>query len=250
MIAAGMTDVGRMRPTNQDQYLIDAGLGVYAVADGMGGHAAGEVAAGLAIEALARSMRESGGAHAPTVEHAVDRLTAALNAGNRRICETVIERTEWRGMGTTMVVLLRLGDRALIANVGDSRAYLFRDGALRQLTSDHSWVNEQVKLGLLDQRLAQRHPMRNIVTRALGNQAAVEVDVTEEQVLPGDMFILCSDGLNGMLTDEEIEEELAGHRAAPRAACRALIERANARGGADNITVIVLFSPEGEGTAK
>jgi protein phosphatase len=126
--------------------------------------------------------------------------------------------------------------------VGDSRAYLLREGRLRQLTGDHSWVNEQVKLGLLTREEAQRHPMRNIVTRALGNQPQVEVDVVEQDVRPGDVFALCSDGLNGMLSDGEIEEILDRHRQAPQMACRALVERANESGGEDNITVIVLAS--------
>jgi len=232
-VAAGLSDVGRCRQANQDQYLVDASLGLYAIADGMGGHAAGEVASDLAITALAESMRHDGGS-------AADRLRRALNEGNRKICDSMLSRAEWRGMGTTMVVLLSVDDTAVIGNVGDSRAYLLRDGKLRQRTSDHSWVNEQVKLGLLTHEQAQRHPMRNIVTRALGNQNEVDVDVVEEAILPGDVFALCSDGLNGMLGDDEIRDLLVEHGAVPQDACRALVDRANANGGEDNITVIVL----------
>jgi protein phosphatase len=115
-----------------------------------------------------------------------------------------------------------------------------RDGRLRQLTSDHSWVNEQVKHGLLTPEQAERHPMRNIVTRALGNQPEVEVDLVEEEIRPGDIFALCSDGLNGMLRDDEIRGVLASNADVPQAACRQLVDRANAEGGEDNITVIVL----------
>jgi protein phosphatase len=240
-LAAGLSDVGRCRQANQDQYLVDASIGLYAIADGMGGHAAGEVASDLAITALAESMRQDGGsAGADGPAAAGDRLRRALNDGNRKICDSMLARAEWRGMGTTMVVLLSVDDIAVIGHVGDSRAYLLRDQKLRQLTSDHSWVNEQVKLGLLTHEQAQRHPMRNIVTRALGNQNEVNVDVVQETIRPDDVFALCSDGLNGMLGDDEIRDLLIEHGAVPQDACRALVDRANANGGEDNITVVVL----------
>jgi len=239
--AAGMSDVGRCRKANQDQFLVDMPLGVYAIADGMGGHAAGEVASELAISALAESLRSAGGGEPiGSAAQAADQLRTALSEGNQKICDSMLSRAEWRGMGTTMVVLLRVGQTAVVGHVGDSRAYLLRDGELRQLTSDHSWVNEQVKLGLLTHEQAQRHPMRNIVTRALGNQVQVDVELSEEAIRPGDVFVLCSDGLNGMLTDDEICETLVANGETPRAACRALVERANTNGGEDNITVVVL----------
>ncbi len=241
LTVAGLSDVGRCRQTNQDQYLVDTELGVYAVADGMGGHAAGEIASDLAISALAESVRRSGEGGAPdSLDDGARRLRNALSEGNRRIIDSVVSRAEWRGMGTTVVAMMIVGDRLLIGNVGDSRAYLYRDGKLRQLTSDHSWVNEQVKLGLLTSDEAHRHPMRNIVTRVLGNQAEIEVDVADEPVLPGDVFMLCSDGLNGMLRDPEICEIIAAHADVPQQACRALVDRANANGGEDNITVVVM----------
>ena len=236
-----MSDVGRCRKVNQDMFLLDETLGLFAIADGMGGHAAGEVASDLAINALAGSLRESDrgdGAWSPS--EAAELLRIALNEGNRKICESVLARAEWRGMGTTMVALVLAENRAVIGHVGDSRAYLLRDGELRQLTSDHSWVNEQVKLGLLTNEQAHRHPMRNIVTRALGNQPAVEVDLLVEEIQPGDIFALCSDGLSGMLEDREIGEVLAARGSVPQAACRELVESANERGGEDNITVIVM----------
>jgi protein phosphatase len=238
-----MSDVGRCRKVNQDMFLLDDALGLYAIADGMGGHAAGEVASDLAITALARSLRDQerqGAGWSPA--EAGELLRQALNDGNRKICESVLARAEWRGMGTTMVALVTAGERAVIAHVGDSRAYLLRNGELRQLTSDHSWVNEQVKLGLLTHEQAQRHPMRNIVTRALGNQPEVEVDLLEESIRPGDIFALCSDGLSGMLGDDEIHEVLQAQGDVPQAACRELVDRANARGGEDNITVIVMVN--------
>lgn len=246
MRVAGLSDVGRCRKANQDQFLVDDALGAYAIADGMGGHAAGEVASDLAIRALSASVRRRWAEQGPWgPQEAGELLRDAVNEGNRLICDSVQGRSEWRGMGTTAVVLLMAAGTAVIGHVGDSRAYLLRDRKLRQLTSDHSWVNEQVKLGLLTHEQAQRHPMRNIVTRALGNQSRVEVDLVEEPVCPGDVFVLCSDGLNGMLSDDEIGEILAASPDSPIAACRALVERANARGGEDNITVVVIAAGSG-----
>jgi len=238
---AGLSDVGRCRKVNQDQFLVDPTVGAFAVADGMGGHAAGEVASELAIRALSTAVRRGPEARAcRTVEEAEALLRTAVHEGNQLICESMRARVDWRGMGTTAVALLVAGQTAVIAHVGDSRAYLLREGRLRQLTSDHSWVNEQVKLGLLTHDQAQRHPMRNIVTRALGNQTEVEIDVVSEAIRPGDVFALCSDGLSGMLDDEEIRTILDERRASPLEACRALVDGANARGGEDNITVVVI----------
>ncbi len=240
--AYGLTDVGRRREANEDEFLLDDGLGLYAVADGMGGHAAGEVASHLAISTLRESLTSSGweGAETETdVARAQEALRQAVDEANRKICETVMSREEWRGMGTTVVILLACGERALIGHVGDSRAYLLRNGDFRRLTSDHSWVNEQVKLGLLTEEQAHRHPMRNIVTRALGNRLDVALELNNETFRGGDVFLLCSDGLNSMLSDEEIRTTLEANPD-PRDACRALVDAANARGGEDNTTVIVL----------
>jgi protein phosphatase len=237
----GLTDVGRRRENNQDRLLVDDARGVYAVADGMGGHAAGEVASRIAIEALADAMSNGDfDAGSLVAEEAAQRLESAFVEGNRRICESVVTRGEWRGMGTTIVALVALADRAVIGHVGDSRAYLLRDGVLRRLTNDHSWVSEQVRLGLLSDEEADRHPMRNIITRALGNREELEVDLTEQPLQADDIFLLCSDGLNTMLSDDEIGGILGNHGEDPEAACRTLVDEANARGGEDNITVVIL----------
>lgn len=230
----GLTDVGRRRENNQDQLLVDEQRDVYAIADGMGGHAAGEVASSIAIQALAETIKNN------SEEEANQFLVDAFQEGNRRICESVLARGEWRGMGTTIVALVRCDDRVIIGHVGDSRSYVLRDGALIQLTDDHSWVAEQVRMGLLTNEEAHKHPMRNIVTRAMGNRLELEVDVSEQPIHPGDVFLLCSDGLNSMLGDEQISEILSRHQDDPVEACRALIDAANERGGDDNITVIVL----------
>ena len=230
----GLTDVGRRRENNQDQLLVDEQRDVYAIADGMGGHAAGEVASSIAIQALAETIKDA------SEEEANQFLVDAFQEGNRRICESVLARGEWRGMGTTIVALVRRDDRVIIGHVGDSRSYVLRDGALVQLTDDHSWVAEQVRMGLLTNEEAHKHPMRNIVTRAMGNRLELEVDVSERPIHPGDVFLLCSDGLNSMLGDEQISEILSRHQDDPVEACRALIDAANEHGGDDNITVIVL----------
>jgi protein phosphatase len=237
--AFGLSDVGRRRENNQDSLLIEPERRLFAVADGMGGHAAGEIASHMAIEALSETLDRSSwnGNDAPrTVASALEH---AFAEGNRRICESVVARGEWRGMGTTIVAMIALDDRAVIGHVGDSRAYLLRSGTLRRLTHDHSWVSEQVRMGLMTDEEAHRHPMRNIVTRALGNRPALDVDIIEADARPADVFLLCSDGLNSMLTDDEIHRTLMGHVKDPESACRRLVELANSKGGEDNITVIV-----------
>jgi serine/threonine protein phosphatase PrpC len=244
----GLTDVGRRRESNQDSLLVAPERGLYAVADGMGGHAAGEVASHIAIEALSEVLRDV----AFLTDHtdsqtAGTRLQGAFVEGNQRICDSVVTRGEWRGMGTTIVALVTLGDRAVIGHVGDSRAYLLRDGKLRRLTNDHSWVSEQVRMGLMTDEEAHRHPMRNIVTRALGNRPALDVDINESEAVPADVFLLCSDGLNSMLTDVEITETLQANRQDPETACQKLVEAANAKGGEDNITVIVCLMADEDG---
>ena len=236
----GLTDVGMRRESNEDAILVDPSLHLYAVADGMGGHAAGEVASRLAIQVLHdtfRARRANGMAST-----SVEALQAAVQEANLRICDSVSVHAEFRGMGTTLVALLLLDrDReAVIGHVGDSRAYLLRSGHLRRLTSDHSYVFEQVRRGLLSEDAAHRHPMRNIVTRALGSRQDVSAELTRETLEAGDVFLLCSDGLNSMLVDEEIAAALSEHQQDPEGACRELVRRANARGGEDNTTVIVV----------
>ncbi len=243
-VCFGLTDVGRRRDNNEDAMLVDEPAGLFAVADGMGGHAAGEIASRIAVETLAEVARRGGeGRDARRFEDAARRLEDAVAEANRRICESIEEHEELRGMGTTLVTLLALDDRAVIAHVGDSRAYLLRDGQLRRLTSDHSWVNEQVRRGLLSDDDAQRHPMRNIVTRALGSRSDVSADLAVEPMRGGDVFLLCSDGLNTMLSDAEIQQALLRHRTDPKAACRALVDAANTHGGEDNTTVVVVSVP-------
>lgn len=239
--AFGLSDVGRRRKGNEDEFRLDADLGIFTVADGMGGHAAGEVASRLAVDTAMESLRRARESQ-PTHDTArvADALRGAVDEANRRIYESIRDNEDQRGMGTTMVTLVAVAGRAVIGHVGDSRAYLLRDGRLYRLTSDHSWVNEQVKMGLLTDDAAQRHPMRNIVTRALGSRTDVVVDIIEESMQPGDLFVLCSDGLNTMIDDDDIRAVLLENAPDPKETCEALVAAANARGGEDNVTVIAI----------
>ena len=238
--AFGLTDVGQRRESNEDDFLLEPGHGVYAVADGMGGHAAGEIASKRAIETLRDVLRRDDSENrSMTSEEAAEWLRSAVVEANRRICDSIRLHEERRGMGTTVVAMVQSGREAIVGHVGDSRLYLLRGGEFLRLTSDHSWVNEQVKLGLMNDDAAQRHPMRNIVTRALGSRPDVTVDLSAVEVEPGDVFLLCSDGLNTMLTDPQIQGILAARRQDPESACRELVREANAHGGEDNVTVVV-----------
>ncbi|UCF68689.1 MAG: Stp1/IreP family PP2C-type Ser/Thr phosphatase [Acidobacteriota bacterium] len=233
--AAGKTDRGRVRPHNEDALLVDCRRGLLAVADGMGGHAAGEVASKLAVDALSEVVAES--PSEPT--HVPELLRGTVELANRKIAEKIQAHPEYHGMGTTLVVGLTLGDRIWIAHVGDSRAYLIRDESIEQLTSDHSFVNELVRLGMLSKEEAARDPRRNVVTRALGSGAVVIPDVVEHAVEAGDIVLLCSDGLSSMLDDKSILSTVRGSAEDLEQCCRRLIEAANDAGGEDNVTVVV-----------
>ncbi|MBP1611440.1 MAG: protein phosphatase [Acidobacteria bacterium] len=233
---AGLTDRGRLRPHNEDSLLVEAEHGLFAVADGMGGHAAGEVASHLAIEAVRASL-----ADAPRADGDMPaRLRDAIEEANRRIAEQIEQQPECRGMGTTLVVAVSAGQRCWIAHIGDSRAYLIRDAQITQLTADHSFVNELVRLGMLSREQAARDPRRNVVTRALGSGAMVVPEIHEYRVEPGDTLLLCSDGLNTMLADERILAVALEAGAALEAICAGLIAAANAAGGEDNISVVAI----------
>lgn len=244
---ASATDVGRRRRANQDRVLIDEQLQLLVVADGMGGHAAGEVAAAVAADGIREFVAAT--ALDPDKTWPVDfddglsfqanRLRAAVLVANRRISERTAENEHLRGMGATMAATLVGEDRLVVSNVGDCRAYLLRAGALTRLTHDHSWVAEQVAQGFISEQAARVHPWRHMVTRALQGDAALLVDVAEHALQPGDRLLLCSDGLHGGVPDETIAAILIA-RANSEDACTALVEAANAGGGPDNISVIVV----------
>ena len=253
VIARGQTDVGMKRRINEDVFVIDDNLGIYLVADGMGGHAAGEVASRLATEGildyLRRAMGGTGEAgRAPLLEGktAGELLAAAIVRGHQELCRAVERDPSLKGMGTTVVAAFRPPglEGLILGHVGDSRAYRFRNGRLQLLTEDHSWVHEQVAAGFLSEEAARRHPLKNVVTQALGGSSEPHVDIRNIDVESGDIFLLCSDGLNSMLTDKEMAGILArGNSLADRLG--KLIVAANRKGGNDNITVLLLSAGAG-----
>jgi serine/threonine protein phosphatase PrpC len=224
------TDVGRVRQGNEDSYLLQDP--VYAVADGMGGHIAGDVASATAVDVIAEGLR----AAAPSDGAALAEL---VSRANEAIWEKARSDPRLRGMGTTCTLLLVDGAVAHIAHVGDSRAYLLRDGSLRQLTEDHTLVERMVREGRLSAEEAVNHPQRSIITRALGVDARVQVDVLREQLREGDRILLTSDGLTSMVDPADIEGALRDQDD-PQSAAERLVEMANAAGGEDNVTVLVL----------
>jgi serine/threonine protein phosphatase PrpC len=232
--AAALSDVGRRRRTNEDRYGLAPELGLFLVADGMGGHTAGQVASGLASDGVLEAVRE-GGPDASLTE----RLRRAVASANERIFSTAEAKPELSGMGTTLVALLVAGGRAAIAHVGDSRGYRVRAGRIRQLTDDHSVVGELQRRGEISADAAREHPHRHVLTRALGVRSEAEPDLGEITLEHGDVFVLCTDGLTHHVRDEEIAKAAAGEGDL-EAACRGLVFLANARGGEDNVTVLLV----------
>lgn len=221
------TDVGRGRPENEDSLLVDAAHGLYAVADGMGGHRAGEVASATAIETLQAAYL--GG-------RPIDR---AIEEANSAVFARAAGNAELRGMGTTLTAIAVDGGTAVLGHVGDSRAYLLRDGAVTRVTDDHSLVEQLVREGRLSPEEAQNHPQRAVITRALGVDPEVQVDTYQVDLRPGDRLLICSDGLTNMLSDDTIGVTLRRH-ADPQQAADTLVDMANQAGGDDNITVVIL----------
>jgi serine/threonine protein phosphatase PrpC len=233
-----LSDPGRRRRRNEDSYVVSPPL--FAVADGMGGAQAGELASRLAVEAMGEEQESSG----------EERLAVLIREANRRVFARSHEDAAASGMGTTMTAAL-VGDdgTVTIGHVGDSRAYLLRGDRIEQLTEDHSLVAELVRTGRLSAEEAETHPQRSVITRALGTDPDVEVDVFTVQTEPGDLFMLCSDGLTTMVDDEEIRSTIGEGREDLGAAARELVGRANRGGGEDNITVIFFELEEGEPVA-
>jgi serine/threonine protein phosphatase PrpC len=228
--AAGQTDTGRRRLRNEDAFICEPPL--FAVADGMGGARAGEIAAGLAAAALEEAGAETRGAEG---------VAALIVEANRRIWERSLSDPNTAGMGTTVTAALVDAGAGTVAigHVGDSRAYLLRKGSIEQLTTDHSLVAELVQSGVLTPEEAERHPQRSAITRALGTEATVEVDGFTVVAEPDDVFLICSDGLSSMLSDDEMAKAIEGANGDPHEAAEALIRAANANGGEDNITVVL-----------
>lgn len=253
LMVAAATDIGLVREGNEDSYLIDEDLGLFIVADGMGGHRGGEQASRMSVEvvrevvaanitAISNQGREAGDPDKNSP--AVNALREALQEANAKVFSASSNNPDLQGMGTTITSVLILDDQAFIGHVGDSRAYLLRQEQLYQVTMDHSLVAEQVRLGLMTEAQSRVSQYRNIITRSVGVDADVEVDLYYVHLEPGDLLLLCSDGLNGMVTDEQIGDVLRGHFADQ---CpQRLVDLACAQGGEDNITTVCVYVAQKE----
>ncbi|MFQ5888958.1 MAG: Stp1/IreP family PP2C-type Ser/Thr phosphatase [Gemmatimonadota bacterium] len=239
---AALSDVGRLRSGNEDAVFAEPKAGVFVVADGMGGHAAGEVASAIATRAIGARLCSLSATC--SLQQARGSIHEAFVDAGDQIVQEARENPAHEGMGTTATVLV-LGpeDRYVVGHIGDSRGYLFRDGELRQITRDHSWVQEQVDRGAISREQARFHPQSNIITRALGTAEIPWPDVYDGQAKPGDIFLVASDGLTDMLPEERIAEILRSGRT-PKEMAVKLVDEANLAGGIDNITVLVVAVEE------
>jgi protein phosphatase len=247
---AGTSDVGRKRTQNEDAYLLLPEESLFCVADGMGGHASGEVASRIAVEEMAEFFRTTGRDEDATWPFKMDparaydenRLLTGVKLANLRIFERGASDQRLRNMGTTIVALSfpRNGGAVLVGHVGDSRAYLLRDGGIRQITEDHSLLNDYKKSRALTPEEIEAFPHKNVIVRALGMKDVVEVDLLREELQDGDVLLLCSDGLSGMVPDERIAEIVRGHPRDLRGAAQALVDAANEAGGQDNVTCVLV----------
>jgi len=246
--SAVVSHPGLRREANEDAYCSRPDIGLYVVADGMGGHAAGEVASRIAADVIGNFINDTKGADVNTTwpfpydtNLSLDgnRLTAAFRLANRRLSTEMQNDESLRGMATTAAALLLNKGKPVVAHVGDSRVYLWRAGTLEQVTQDHSWVNEQVRAGVLSESDAKHHPWRHVVTRALSGGDDPEVDVVELDVQAGDRILLCSDGLSGVVPLDKMAA-IIGRLAPLEDTCHDLINAANEAGGPDNITVAML----------
>lgn len=244
ILVNGRTDKGLVRSNNEDNFYLDDTMGLLVVADGMGGHASGEIASKMAIDVIRDyfTIRKEGtaalvGKYREEYSEMTNHVGSAVSLANRAIYDAAKSDPAWQGMGTTVAAVLLNGNRLSIAHVGDSRVYLVRAGNIEQLTDDHSVVYEQVKRELLTKEEAQKSEMKNLLTRALGTTSDVDVDVNELTLAGGDILILCTDGLNSMVSDDDILSVVVSTNE-PATACEMLVNMANNNGGKDNITVI------------
>ncbi|MFZ5943826.1 MAG: Stp1/IreP family PP2C-type Ser/Thr phosphatase [Bacillota bacterium] len=230
-----LTDIGLVRKANEDKYLTDKNRGLFVVADGMGGHEAGEIASSIAIKTLDVVLTNE-----YIASYQRDGLIEAIRKANQLIYQEAKQNINFSGMGTTITAALFIEKTLHIAHIGDSRAYLIRDNSIRLLTKDHSLVGELLRHGELTENEAQKHPHRNVLTRALGTEAEVEIDLTQVEVKSGDMLLLCSDGLYSLVKDFEILQEIITNRVDMKATVNNLVKTALNRGGMDNITVVLV----------
>jgi protein phosphatase len=245
---AGKTDVGNKRDHNEDDLRLVPEENLYMVADGMGGHASGEVASKMAVETVQEFFQETSEDEEMTWPYKMDkdlgyeenRLTAGIKLANLRIYETASQNSAQRGMGTTIVAVLFSEEDAYFGHVGDSRIYRLRDDTLEQVTDDHSLLNDYIKMKDLSEEEIENFPHKNVIVRALGMKETVQVDVAKKVPQHGDIYLLCSDGLNAMTSDEEIERIMVDHKDDLETGCNELIDSANENGGKDNVTVALV----------
>ena len=255
-VAAARTDVGRKRQGNEDSFCVEPELGLYVVADGMGGHAAGEVASRLGVETIREWMgKYLGGADVAlvgppmaTCSRQANFLLSSIRLANRVIFDAAQGRREYAGMGTTVVSVLAVDDHVALAHIGDSRIYRIREDGITQLSRDHSLVQQQVENGIISPEEAHASQYRHLITRALGLKESVEVDLVEQPALPGDLLLLCSDGLSDLLEDEEMLAIVQEQGGDLEKACQCLVDRANYKGGDDNITALLVQARPGHGS--
>jgi PPM family protein phosphatase len=253
-VAVAKTDVGRKRSGNEDSFCVDSELCLFVVADGMGGHAAGEVASRLAVETIhewifkyVRGQAIAQGAQPlPACSRQATWLVSSIRQANRIVFDAAQNRSEHAGMGTTLVAVLAEGDRVALAHVGDSRIYRIRAEQILQLSKDHSLVQQQMERGIISPQEAHDSQYRHLITRALGLKESVDVDFAEENALEGDLLLLCSDGLSDLLEDEEMLAIIREHADDLEKACRLLVDRANYKGGDDNITALLIQARAGD----
>lgn len=250
IVSYGLSDVGKKRTRNEDSFLIKDDLQLYVVADGMGGHSGGEYASRLAVGTLEEVLQSLNSDPDATVISGVnseeaecgDRLKYAIQVASQKIFDQALYDIDLKGMGTTITAVMIDKGVASVANVGDSRAYLIRQGELKQVTTDHSLVVEQMKAGLIAEQDVRKHAMKNIITRSVGYQEEVEIDLCKVPLEVNDKILLCSDGLSNAVDDQEIQRIVASNDV--QTACRELIQLANINGGDDNITVVIFQAVE------
>lgn len=241
LTAAGKTDRGLVRANNEDEFYLDEKQGLLVVADGMGGHASGEIASKLAVNVIRdyfQGPQKLIGNSNPAYSLATNKLNCAIRLANQAVYEVAQSSPVLKGMGTTIVAVLLTGNKLSIAHIGDSRAYLIRAGLIDQLTDDHSMVNEQVRRDIITREEAAQSEMKNILTKALGIRAEMEADLDELTIFGDDIIFLCSDGLSNMVADEDVLD-IISFAENPGYACDSLIKAANQKGGKDNITVVI-----------
>jgi protein phosphatase len=246
--AYGKSDVGRRRKLNEDSILVDTETCLFAVCDGMGGHNAGEVASGMAVETLGAFVEKSHREKEITWPYGLDvnlsfdgnRLATALKLANKKVFKSADNREDYTGMGTTAVAALVSGNVLTIGSAGDSRCYLVRGGQLSQLTRDDSWVSAAWAEGILSSDEIEKHPLRNVITKAIGAKESIEIDIVEHRFADGDIALLCSDGLHSMINDERILATITPFPDALEEAAQKLIDAANEAGGKDNVSVVLV----------